>query len=481
MAQNIGTNVAIDENDLYPFYESILDQIERIQDNHGLSKDRQNLKALLDHVGAGHKLVQNQFYGNEAAQIKEELDKRNIPYIMLPSKLGGDPIETIIVKDSDTEIFTNIQGLVQRQNGRLYMELDADTMIHDIKTEATFKGMRTPVFEFKDSAKRALFLKELSKNNVPYGFDSKTNKIIVYPTSAYRKNDLDLSSAILDMSVKYAMFDRHPAYAKYSELIAKGNNETLQDFIDRYMGNHGNGKIENLSEKKRLDIVGESIIYTDLTGDEPYVKKLTIPEGITKDELFVYLSTYTEEIIRTEDNPILTADASDTRAVEELTVEQLKEMDNNGRLTPGQKVFLAKRDYIGNEKNPYRLEGVEDALREEASLRTKLYKAKLDAGKNIVESDSPDRKCQAELNYIGNFLKQDSCGIKKDDARLIAENLDASIKNGSGAFGWNYVEANKLEAELGRDGGTFDKDYNSERNIDIERDPVEVEIEAADE
>ena len=488
MAQNIGTNVTIDENDLYPFYESILDQIERIQDNHGLSKDRKNLKALLDHVGAGHKLVQNQFYGNEATQIKEELDKRNIPYIMLPSKLGNEQIETVIVRDSDKGQFEDVQYLIQRQNGRLSTELNVDQIIKDIKNEPTFKGMRTPVFEFADGAKRGLFLKELAKNNIPYSFDKQSKKVIIYPTSVYRKGEPDLSSAVLDMSVKYAMFDKYPDYSKFQQTVVKGNNETLQDFIGRYMGNHS-GKLENMTETKALDIVeGKSgnalIVYKDISDPvHPYVHTIDIPEGSTKEEIFLTLSPYAEEIIRTEEEPIITPDASDVKRITFYNTEQLAKMDADGKLNAAQKTYLAKYERLGSgEKNPYYLSDVDKAAREESQLLNNLRTVKIKAGEQVVNSTvSLDRKCKAELDYIRDYLTQDSCGIKKEDAQVIAENLDASIKNGSGAFGWNYVDANKLEVELGRDGGTFDKDYNSERNIDIERDPVEVEIEAADE
>ncbi len=482
MAQTIGTNVVTDEQQILGFIESLLAELEKHQENHGLSKQQANLKKLLAAVGAGENLITNNFYAADAKFIKEILDAKEIPYTILPTQVGDEKLESIIVRARDKEAFYEAQDMAFVQNGRIYQELEVNTVLDNIKTEPVFKNMHTPIFEFKDSKTRGLFTQELAKNDVPYSFDEKSNKIIVYPNQAYKKGRSDLATAIVDMAAKYTVFSRFENYEKFQRTLTHANNEALQNFIkEAKFGSKTNVKLENLDETKGLFFNKDTgcFQYHDRSSVDPIIRNLPVTIDMPESQIYATLSKYAAEVTRKQPCPVLVPDASDTNNLRkgDFEVEDLSESQKVFLMTQGPTVGIGENE----RENPFYSPEIEKAMQFEKTLKQNLSAVKAEADR-YVEQDFKDAKadikCMKELEFISGSVK--SKGIPGFDERItqsVYENLDGSIKNGTGDFGWGFIDSKNIDSFLGRDDDSYDRSIGTERDLD---NTLEEENEAAE-
>lgn len=432
MASTIGTNIVVDEKEILSFIQGVLNELEKFQDNQGLSKAQYNLKELYKAVREGESLLSNIFYANDAKDIMRILDAKNTPYIILPCMMREQEMLSITIRGRDKEIFLAAQDSVFIQNGRIYRELDFNVMIRDIKNEPIFKGQRTPIFEFKNSVTRAIFTAELAKNDVPYGLDDKSGKVIVYPNQAYKENKKDLVTTIVNMAAKYTIFAASTIYRKYQELVANTNNETLQEFINRAQQGL-DAKIENMSGSKAIlyDCDTDRFAFENRKIIPPILSTIPVTSDMSRTQKFTMLSKYTSEVVRGEDKPILTSDAS-----------------------------YSRRAISANQE-------VNSFMRKEKALNKALSEIRMKAGKYVRNNDklvTPDKKCMAEIEFIIRELKTNGLpGYSDKFVHVLCQNLDGSIKNGTRDIGFEFVSAKGLDNYIVKDATTIEKETEIEK------------------
>ncbi len=464
MSTTIGTNVVNDGQELLNFIQSMLNELEKVLENRDLSKEQHNLKLLNKALRTGQSLqISDPQYYSDAKEIMKILDAKDIPYITIPSNVGGQNRISIVVREADAGELQKAAELTFTQNGRFYQELDFDTMLKDIKTEPIFKNQQTPVFEFKDSATRAMFTAELAKNDIPYAFDDNSGKVMCYPNQCYKEGGRDIATVITDMAVKYAIFSVSTDYQKYQAALAFANKETIQQFVDAAT-NGVNVTLEGMSGKTRIqydDGAAESKkwFYIDNNDDIHYIP---ITKDMTPTQIQGQLAVYASDMTRLLDNKLISLNANATKNI--VLAETLDE----SKLNYSQKVYLmTSGPTLANGKtNPYYLTDIAKASGRENALVQALttYKKQADAlVKTKYASLTDSEKCKKEINHIREKLKQDGLGQGFEKvSEAISENLDGILLSGSGDLGFNFVDRNKLEKFLGKEAETIGKTIDRE-------------------
>lgn len=434
MASTIGTNIDTDEEEILSFIQNMLDELEKYQGNHGLLKAQNNIKELFKAVHGGKSLQSNIFYRSDAKDIMKILDDKDIPYMTLPSRRGEQEMISLVIRERDKEAFLAAQDIVFIKNGKIYKELDFNDMIRDIKNEPIFKGQRTPIFEFKNSVTRTIFMDELAKNDVPYGIDNKSGKVIVYPNQAYKENKKDLASTIVGMAAKCTIFAASKEYRSYQELVAKANSEVLQEFIKRAQRGL-DAKLKNMSESKEIiyDCDSNTFTFKNLEVTPPVRMTLPVTSDMNHTQKFTLLSKYASEVVRGEKEPILVSDAYDTRNV-----------------------------IAGNNV-------VSSFMRREKALQAALSKVRAKADefvKSNAKLITPDKKCVAELEYITSELKTKGLpGYSDRFVQVLCQNLDGSIRKGTGDIGFEFISEKGLDNYINRGVTAIEKDVEIEKEV----------------
>lgn len=469
MAQTIGTNIVMDEQDVGQFLNKILSALEFALRNRDKEKYSEMIKKLGAYVGEGGKLSYSVIDSKFTKEIEEYLQSKNINYMLMPSQNGMG----IAVRDKDADKLQDILDSVMKYSIDNTSQLsNSKEFLDDIKYNPKTRSMDIPILSFSDNITRIIVQQHMLDSGIVPCFDNRNNKVYARPDAIFNERG-DLVDAMYKSGMDLARMSLCDEYAITKSQQIVYDRDTLNEFIS----DAKNGKTSFLVDRNNTS---KTMLSIDVTGDiilreGRKTKVLMTADEVSKfskTDIYSHLSRYSDKIY----NMTVCKNKTGLEAI----------MHPDGTKTKDENDAIIDANCSG--KRPINTDAFAKALSEASNeLDTVMNSILVQVNQEIANNPkyaklSPEKLFNLKRNMIAeviqlqtndtlkDFLNKDIEGLtlknKEDILKVTLEATDDFLGNSTNDVTLEFVKQKKLEETLAKGvGAEKENDKSPEQDL----------------